>query len=148
MEGDCDVRVYRRHEDGGFELVTTVSIGYLGGSLPNVGDVLALWDRANWLEVVSRHFVVHSQADRGWALIGIPVGRDRKTKLIFDQWGQDTRDFAVFEDEEVVQSALDLDRTNRDPDYWTVERKEILRLEREARVAAIKAAEGATRNRK
>jgi len=36
-----------------------------------------------------------------------------------------------------IETAETLDRTNRDPEYWTFERKEILRKEREARLAAI-----------
>jgi len=44
-------------------------------------------------------------------------------------------------DNEGFEIVDDLDRNNRDPEYWTFERKEILRKEREARLAAIRARE-------
>jgi hypothetical protein len=37
-----------------------------------------------------------------------------------------------------IDPADELDRDNHDPEYWTFERKEILRKEREARLAAMK----------
>jgi hypothetical protein len=40
-----------------------------------------------------------------------------------------------------TEPPTDLDRKNRDPEYWTFERKELLRQEREARLAAMKARE-------
>ncbi len=42
---------------------------------------------------------------------------------------------------EEIELISDLDRDNRDPAYWTPARKEMLRKEREARLAAIRAAE-------
>lgn len=41
-----------------------------------------------------------------------------------------------------AQPAETLDRSNRDPAYWTFERKELLRKEREARLAALKTSDG------
>lgn len=38
----------------------------------------------------------------------------------------------------IGETVHELDRDNRDPAYWTKERKELLRQEREARLAKMK----------
>lgn len=48
--------------------------------------------------------------------------------------------FGVYEPLVALEETIDdLDRSNRDPAYWTKERKELLRQEREARLAEVKA---------
>lgn len=81
----------------------------------------------------------------------IPVFGDR-IALLIDQGGMSIvevveRYFLEYIEEERVETAETLDRENRDPAYWTFERKEILRKEREARLAAIRAEEEAAKKR-
>lgn len=120
------------------------------GCVPNVGDVLSHWvltDLNGHFLVVHRHFIHAQGNDCGWALIVEEIKDDRSNAMLAE-WAYDTKAFSEAEVYEPTQSpsveaAEHLDRSNRDPAYWTFERKELLRKEREARLAAIQAEEDA-----
>lgn len=155
MEEQLDIRLYTRHEDGGFDALFIYGARYFDGIIPSPGDTIVVGEGEfgnRIFRVLDRYFVTHLGLDRGWALFVEQLEDDRDLDELARQWAEDTKLFNEASDnldddggtakERIwppIETAETLDRDNRDPAYWTFERKEILRKEREARLAAIKA---------
>lgn len=122
-------------------------------TLPGVGDRLTLHVDDEGIaiyRVADRYLVdLNSTFDangdaRFWVLVVVQDDDDNFVEEIDDMVRAIYRaDFAsVWTQQQVPQTTgetvKDLDRKNRDPAYWTFERKELLRLKREARLAAMK----------
>jgi len=150
-----DVRLYVRREGGEFEVLFIYSVKFFDGIVPAPGDTIAIGEGefgSRIFRVLDRCFVTHFGGDSGWALFVEQPEDDGDLKEFAQWWAEDTKLFNAaahdmddggdIADERIwplVETAETLDRDNRDPAYWTFERKEILRKEREKRLAAIRA---------
>ncbi|MBB6013463.1 hypothetical protein HNR59_002852 [Aquamicrobium lusatiense] len=152
MDPELEVRLYGRHEDGGFETLIAYTAKYFDGNIPIPGDTIVTCPGSVALvsyRVIDRYFITDGFFDRGWALLVERVAKAPDLAELGRQWVEDTKFFNELQDEDPNQwkggwiSPEKLDRSNRDPAYWTFERKELLRQEREARVAAMSAGEKA-----
>jgi|GEM_PF-3422347 len=148
------VRIYKELPSHHFELMIGTFLSEFGGVCPSVGDHIATWltgDPFTYYIVRSRCFIDARGRDRGWALVVHEVKPSPPLENLLEDWLADTKFIRECEesdeDEDVpvtapatsgAATAEKLDRSNRDPAYWTPERKEILRREREATVAALK----------
>lgn len=143
------LRIYKRLPADRYELMIGTDLEAFGGVCPNVGDNIATWLTGRpfaYFVVQSRCFVECPRGDRGWALIVEDVGPAQPLVNLVEDWAEDSKFFRECEEAEEAEEAAaaeqakleNLDRTNRDPAYWTPERKAILRREREANIAATK----------
>lgn len=142
--------VLMRDGDGYFDH-DRLSLSCLNNVVPIIGDRLTLHlgsDGLGVYQVINRYLTDlrpdDAEGGRFWVLIVDQIHEDQFFKLDdllraiyreeFDGvWPTSTR-FP----HRSLKTAENLDRSNRDPAYWTQERKELLRKEREARLAAIK----------
>lgn len=144
------VRIYKELPNDHFDLMIGTHLSEFGGVCPSVGDHIATWltgDPFTYYVVRSRCFIEAGGSDRGWALVVQEVRPKAPLENLVEDWLEDTkfiRECGEADEEEdgpptaSPPTPKELDRSNRDPAYWTPERKEMLRLEREANVAALK----------
>lgn len=144
------VRIYKELQNDHFELMIGTHLSEFGGVCPNVGDHIATWltgDPFTYYAVRSRCFIEAGGRDRGWALVVQEVRPTAPLANLVEDWLADTkfiRDCERADKEEdgppkaPPPTPEELDRSNRDPAYWTPERKEMLRREREATLAKLK----------
>lgn len=152
MDGDGrELRIYVKDGDDDFELMMTADIEFFGGVLPMVGDLYSTWRTAvdqSTYRVIARHVVEKPRPK--WALIVEELPESVATLNWWTAWINDSTwlDHLPTESDEASERSKErlgewkkekLDRNNRDPAYWTEERKQILQKEREARLAAIRA---------
>lgn len=150
LDQELDVRFYGRHEDGGFVTLITYSAKYFDGNIPIPGDTVMSGhgdDKLTFYRVLDRYFVAHHWFDRGWALLVERIDGSPDLAEMGRQWAEDTKfindpDDIDFDEPATplapIETAEMLDYANRDPAYWTLERKHRLQKEREARLAEIK----------
>lgn len=147
-----EIVVLMRSGDGFVDNDHRLSLADLRNTVPIIGDRLSLHLEEEGLavyRVLDRYLVdLRFSSDGGndalfWVLVVDQFDEDHSHE--FDQLVRAIyrEEFATSWRREAipsapVQTAETLDRTNRDPAYWTFERKEILRKEREARLAAIR----------
>lgn len=149
----ADEVILMEREGGKFYECYTLSLAAMGGVVPVIGDRLTVHPPYGGLaayDVVARFLseMIPSAnpEDRAvvmsWVLVVEPIDLENEKEwselLDFDRVIRGMHDVAVTYIGETVH---ELDRSNRDPAYWTKERKELLRQEREARLAEIKAVE-------
>lgn len=116
-----------------------------GGVIPNIGDKITLHPPYGGLaayEVTDRiHTSIPSKNMEEpdfstWALLVEEIESDELYE--YDKIIREIH-YGVYEPLVVLEETVDdLDRDNRDPAYWTPERKELLREEREERLAKMK----------
>lgn len=120
-----------------------LSLKYLQGIIPTIGDHLTLHPVGMGVgasRVVERHLAELVPADGGksYSSFWLLVVEEVEGEHLFDL---DRIVNSIFKEDfggQVPSPTADsLDRSNRDPAYWTFERKELLRQEREARLAAM-----------
>jgi hypothetical protein len=91
---DDKVRLYGRHEDGGFEVLIGTRLSMFG-ELPAVGDILtdsSTDSPYGRFRVVARYFIDFSFDDRGWAIMVEPIEASEDLTELRRQWAQDTKD--------------------------------------------------------
>lgn len=151
---DCAVRdeiVVLMRDGKNFVEHDRLSISELRNTLPIVGDRLTLHiddvEGHAAYRVLDRYLVdLRSCTDTGedatfWVLVVDQFDEDHSDEFDDIVRAIYRQDFAtVWRGESVTPvpaaSPKKIDRTNRDPEYWTFERKELLRKEREARLEA------------
>lgn len=130
-----------------FELT---DLDFFSGEMPAFGDrvtLLAPEDGYAIFEVIGRYPTTHVDDNnatewRPWVIVIEQIEPDDFSgieRLIRDIRHREHPEGADTVAE--IEEPEEIDRDNRDPAYWTFERKEILRKEREARLAAMKARE-------
>ncbi|TIV98870.1 MAG: hypothetical protein E5V85_09775 [Mesorhizobium sp.] len=138
-----------RSGDGKFGLRDTLSLESLKNAVPVFGDRIALLlDEGGMsiLEVVERYFLEYVEEKSNdhlltWFVIVKeidPEYRDDLDESLMEIYRGGLRLWLATGPPAPTETIETLDRSNRDPAYWTVERKEILRKEREARLASMK----------
>lgn len=145
------VLILERGTGGKFSLRETISLESLKNTVPVFGDrIVLLIDGAGTsiVEVVERYFLDYVEEKTGnellvWVLIVREIEPDYQDDLdesLMEIYKADLRLWLGTSPGETAkaETLADLDRSNRDPAYWTFERKELLRQEREARLAAMK----------
>ncbi|MBZ9904777.1 hypothetical protein LB557_01985 [Mesorhizobium sp. BR115XR7A] len=146
------VILLERGNDGKFSLRDTIPLESFRNTVPVFGDRIALLiDGAGTsiVEVVERYFLDYIEEATNnellvWLLIVKEVEPDYRDDLdesLMEIYKADLRLWLSVEPSRVThptETLADLDRTNRDPAYWTFERKEMLRKEREQRLASTK----------
>lgn len=148
------VRIYKELPNDHFELMIGTFLSEFGGVCPGVGDHIATWltgDPFTYYIVRSRCFIEAGGRDRGWALVVQEVKPTPPLENLTEDWLADTKFIRECEEADecedvpatvpathAVPTSEKLDRSNRDPAYWTPERKDILRREREASVKGRK----------
>ncbi|YBV97129.1 hypothetical protein M1D80_09595 [Phyllobacteriaceae bacterium JZ32] len=148
-----EIVVLMRSGDGYFDH-DRLSLKQLQNSVPVIGDRLTLHPVDEGLAVyqVEQRYLVDMRPDVGddcrfWVLVVDQIDEDHFLKLDDALRHIHREEFDVVwlqmppSEPTSVETVDDLDRNNRDPAYWTPKRKEILRQEREARLAMIRAEE-------
>lgn len=130
-----------------------LSLSYLNNVVPIIGDRLTLHlleDGLAVYQVINRYLVDMRPDDADpcgfWVLVVDQIDEDHFFELDDILRRIHREEFDVFLPGRPIppapiETAETLDRSNRDPEYWTFERKEILRKEREARLAAMRSQE-------
>jgi hypothetical protein len=131
-------------EDGKYYDQDHLYLSELGNVLPNIGDTWTVHPPFGGVaayRVVERYLSMIDNTEpqnnsRAWVLVVEQI--EGQSVFEFDSVILRIFDAQVSNKNLAKIDALeDLDRTNRDPDYWTAERKKLLREERESRIAAI-----------
>ncbi|KXF78530.1 hypothetical protein ATN84_01690 [Paramesorhizobium deserti] len=149
------VLVIRREGDDEFDLETTLKLSDMHNNVPGFGDRISLLldeGGLRLMEVVGRHFLeyVEEKTNDRWLTWFViveevdPPYRDNLDEWLMGYFKDEFRFPDVLHHGKPTGESIlaeELDRENRDPAYWTPKRKEILRQEREARLATIRAEE-------
>ncbi|TIN98300.1 MAG: hypothetical protein E5Y03_25055 [Mesorhizobium sp.] len=158
---DCAVRdeivVLMRHGND-FVDHDRLSLSELKNVLPCIGDRLSLHvdEEGHAVYRIEARYLIdlRSSTDaredaRFWALVVDQFDEDHSDKfddivraIYSEDFATIWKGSAISPASRPIETAETVDRSNRDFAYWTFERKEILRREREARLAAIKDQEG------
>lgn len=129
----------------------TLSLQYLNYIVPVVGDLITyqIEDSGIGLSRVDQRILVDMTATDAkdptaccWTLVVSEVEDDRFQDLDMVMRAIRNADWTIPPvdlSDLASETVDDLDRDNRDPAYWTPDRKELLRKEREERLAAMKA---------
>lgn len=141
------VMVLERGSDGKHACTDALSMAQLNNHVPGYGDRISLLlDQGGLLlrEVVGRYFLEYHEEGTGhtvwtWFLVVKEIEPDFDLDdTLMEVYEEHFRwRFGYATSPAPIETAETLDRSNRDPAYWTFERKEILRKEREARLAAM-----------
>jgi len=106
MDPELEVRLYGRHEDGGFETLIAYTAKYFDGNIPIPGDTIVTCPGSVALvsyRVIDRYFITDGFFDRGWALLVERVEKAPDLAEMGRQWVEDTKFFNEFQDEDPNQ---------------------------------------------
>jgi hypothetical protein len=150
---DVDDVVILVRDDRGYHDQDRLSLKKIGGILPVIGDMWAVHPHLGGLaayRVVERFLsniiIDPDDRDHEWYWIVVVEQIENDELFDFDNVVREIFDAQVSDEQFAEFKILDsLDCDNREPAYWTRERKEILRKEREARLTVIRAEEEAAK---
>lgn len=145
-----DVIILFRDKDGYYN-EDRLTLQEMGNILPSIGDKWTIHPQFGGIGayLVCERYLINifkgfdsPTGQTAWILVVEEIENDELFE--FDRVVREIFDAEVSEEALAEFHVLEtLDRSNRDPAYWTFERKELLRKEREARLAAIQAEEDA-----
>lgn len=117
MSQEFSVRLYEIHQDGEIEPLFASSLGYFGGSCPNVGDTIAkligLEKEYRFYNVQRRIFVDTFDAEQGWAVLIRRVEPNPLMTKVKDEWIDETKFWLDIDEKEKRAKARAIDDSLR-----------------------------------
>lgn len=100
------VRLFEIEADGALEPILGVDEDYFAGTVPNVGDTVAMWglhDVYRFYSVQRRYFIDSPDADNGWCIIVRQVESSSQFENVIKAWTADTKFWREVEAQEAAE---------------------------------------------
>ncbi|KAA0694372.1 hypothetical protein DTW90_23875 [Neorhizobium sp. P12A] len=97
------VRVFEIEPDGTLTPHICADEDYFSGTVPNVGDTIAMWhlhDVYRFYNVQRRYFIDSPDDDRGWCVIVRLIDPAPQLENVVTEWSEDTKFWRSVEEQE------------------------------------------------